>query len=212
VGLSLSVVVAAAGAAALIIRFRRSLGTEHQQIKLFATAAIAEMAVLIPMAMGAIRLPPPVDGIVAMIITPLIPIAVGVAILRYRLYDIDRIVSRTVSYGAVTGILALVFLGTILVTQTVLASFFRGGSVAVAVSTLVVAALFQPLRRRVQLVVDRRFNRSRYDAERTVAACAGRLRDEVELDPLQADLLATVAGTFAPSGLAVWLRDRGPVP
>ena len=109
------------------------MGTEHQQIKVFATAAIVEMAVLIPMASGAIRLPQPVDAIVAMIVTPLIPIAVGVAILRYRLYDIDRIVSRTVSYGAVTAILALVFLATILVTQTVLASFFRGGSIAVAV-------------------------------------------------------------------------------
>jgi hypothetical protein len=212
VGLLLSLVVAAAGAGALISRFRRSVGMEHQQIKLFAAAAIAEMAVLLPMAVGTIQLPPPVDALVAIIVTPLIPIAVGVAILRYRLYDIDRIVSRTVSYGAVTGILALVFLGTILVSQTVLASFFRGGSVAVAASTLVVAALFQPLRRRVQLVVDRRFNRSRYDAERTVAAFAGRLRDEVELDPLRADLLETVAGTFAPSGLAVWLRDRGPVP
>ena len=212
VGLLLSAVVAVAGAAALVIRFRRSLGTEHQQIKVFAAAAIVEMAILIPMASGAIRLPPPVDALVAMIVTPLIPIAVGIAILRYRLYDIDRIVSRTVSYGAVTGILALVFLGTILVTQTVLASFFRGGSVAVAVSTLVVALLFQPLRRRVQVVVDRRFNRSRYDAERTVAAFAGRLRDEVELDPLRADLLETVAATFAPNGLAVWLRDRGPVP
>ena len=162
VGLALSAVVAAAGAAALIIRFRRSLGTEHRQIKLFASAAIVEMAVLIPMASGAIRLPPPVDALVAMIVTPLIPIAVGVAILRYRLYDIDRIVSRTVSYGALTGILALVFLVTILVTQTLLASFFRGSSIAVAVSTLVVAALFQPLRRRVQRAVDRRFDRARY--------------------------------------------------
>ena len=90
-----------------------------------------------------------------------LPIAIGIAILRYRLYEIDRIISRTVSYAVVTGILALVFVGTILVSQTVLASFFRGSSVAVAASTLVVAALFQPLRRRVQSIVDRRFNRSR---------------------------------------------------
>jgi len=212
VGLLLSVVIAAAGAAALITRFRRSVGTEHQQIKVFATAAIAEIALFIPISAGAIRIPAPADALVATVVAPLIPIAVGVAILRYRLYDIDRIVSRTVSYGAITGILALVFIGTILITQTVLASFFRGSSVAVAVSTLVVALLFQPLRRRVQVVVDRRFNRSRYDAERTVAAFAGRLRDEVELDPLRADLLETVAGTFAPSGLAVWLRDQEPVP
>ena len=94
----------------------------------------------------------------------LIPVAIGIAIIRYRLYEIDRIISRTVSYAVVTGILALVFIGTILVSQTVLASFLRGSSVAVAASTLVVAALFQPLRRRVQSIVDRRFNRSRYDA------------------------------------------------
>ena len=115
-------------------------------------------------------LPPPFDALAAIVVAPLIPIAIGIAILRYRLYDIDRIISRTVSYGAVTGILAVVFVGTILVSQTVLASFFSGSSVAVAASTLVVAALFQPLRRRVQSVVDRRFNRSRYDAERTAAA------------------------------------------
>src|SRR4029079_4277264 len=109
VGLLLSAVVAVAGAAALVIRFRRSLGTEHQQIKVFAAPACVEVPILPPRAGGAIRLPPPVDALVAMIVTPLIPTAVGVAILRYRLYDIDRIVSRTVSYGAVTGILALVF-------------------------------------------------------------------------------------------------------
>jgi hypothetical protein len=210
IGLILCLVVAAASVASVVIRFRRSVGAEHQQIKWFASGAAVEIAAIF--AVSSVALPRPFDALAAIVVAPLIPIAVGIAILRYRLYDIDRIVSRTVSYGAVTGILALVFLGTILVTQTVLASFFRGGSVAVALSTLVVALLFQPLRRRVQVVVDRRFNRSRYDAERTVAAFAGRLRDEVELDPLRADLLETVAGTFAPNGLAVWLRDQGPVP
>ena len=136
------------------------------------------------------------------------PIASGTAVLRYLLYDINRIISRTASYGAVTGMLVLPFLGTILVSQPVLASFFSGSSVAVAASTRVVAAPFQPLRRRVQPVVDRRFNRSRYDAERTVAAFDARLRDEVDLDPLRADLLTTVAGTLDPSRLALGLRDR----
>ena len=145
VGLLLCLVVATAGAAAVIVRFRRSAGAEHQQIKWFASAAAVEFAVIFVMsAPPPTIVPPPFDALLAIVVAPLIPIAIGIAILRYRLYDIDRIISRTVSYGAVTGILAMVFIGTILVSQTVLASFFRGSSVAVAASTLVVAALFQP--------------------------------------------------------------------
>ena len=109
-----------------------------------------------------------------------------------------------------TGILALVFIGTILVSQTVLASFFRGNSVAVAASTLVVATLFQPLRRRVQSIVDRRFNRSRYDAERTVAAFAAHLRDEVALERLEADIRGVVSLTLAPTTVGLWIRPHGP--
>ena len=205
-GSALSLIVALAGAGALVIRFRRSVGTEHQQIKWFATAAIVEMAVFLPMGVGGVALPPPFDLLVALIAAPLIPTAIGVAILRHRLYDIDRIISRTVSYAAVTGILAIVFAGTILVSQTVLASFFSGNSVAVAASTLVVAALFQPLRRRVQSVVDRRFNRSRYNAERTVAAFGARLRDEVDLPRVSEGLLLAVHSTVRPEAASVWLR------
>jgi hypothetical protein len=207
IGVIASLFVAAAGAGALVIRFRRSGGAERQQIKWFASAAIFEVAVLFMM--SGVALPPPFDILVALIATPMIPIAIGVAILRHRLYDIDRIISRTVSYGAVTGILALVFVGTILVSQTVLASFFSGSSVAVAASTLVVAALFQPLRRRVQAVVDRRFNRARYDAERTVAAFGAGLRDEVDLGALRHDLVVTIDQTLQPTHTGVWLRDRG---
>ena len=205
IGLVLALVVAAAGAGALVIRFRRSVETEHQQIKWFASAAIVEVAAIFVTTW--VVLAPPFDGLVAIFVAPLIPIAIGVAILRHRLYDIDRIISRTVSYGAVTGILALVFVGTILVSQTVLSSFFRGNSVAVAASTLVVAALFQPLRRRVQRVVDRRFNRSRYDAERTVAAFGARLRDEVDLANLNAEVRQVVAATVAPVTVGVWIRQ-----
>ena len=195
-----------AGAGALVTRFRRSIGMERQQIKWFATAAVVEVTVLF--VTSGVQLPPPFDALVTIVVAPLIPIAIGVAILRYRLYDIDRIISRTVSYGAVTGILAVVFVGTILVSQTILASFFSGNSVAVAASTLVVAALFQPLRRRVQSVVDRRFNRSRYDAERTVAAFGAGLRDEVDLGALRHDLVATIDQTLQPTRTGVWLRDR----
>ncbi|MGZ8437434.1 MAG: hypothetical protein ACXWXR_02695 [Candidatus Limnocylindrales bacterium] len=207
VGSALSLIVAVAGAGALVIRFRRSVGTEHQQIKWFAAAAIAEMAVFLPVSVGVIVLPSPFDALVAMVAAPLIPIAIGVAILRHRLYDIDRIISRTVSYSAVTGILALVFVGTILVSQTVLSGLFRGSSVAVAASTLVVATLFQPLRRRVQGLVDRRFNRSRYDAERTVTAFGARLRDEVDLANLDTEVRDVVAATVAPVNVGLWIRQ-----
>ena len=208
VGLLLCLVVATASAAAVIVRFRRSAGAEHQQIKWFASAAAVEFAVIFVMsAPPPTIVPPPFDALLAIVVAPLIPIAIGIAILRYRLYDIDRIISRTVSYGAVTGILAVVFVGTVLVSQTVLASFFRGNSVAVAVSTLVVAALFQPLRRRVQAVVDRRFNRSRYDAERTVAAFGARLRDEVALTDVDAAIRRVVAETVAPKAVGLWVRE-----
>jgi hypothetical protein len=207
VGLILCLVVAVASAAAVIVRFRRSAGAEHLQIKWFASAAAVEFAAIFIMsAPPPAVVPPPFDALLAIVVAPLIPIAIGIAILRYRLYDIDRIISRTVSYGAVTGILALVFVGTILVSQTILASFFRGSSVAVAASTLVVAALFQPLRRRVQAVVDRRFNRSRYDAERTAAAFGARLRDEVDLANLQAEMRQVVAATVAPVTVGLWIR------
>jgi len=208
VGLILCLVVAVASAAAVIVRFRRSAGAEHLQIKWFASAAAVEFAAIFIMsAPPPAVVPPPFDVVLAIVVAPLIPVAIAIAILRYRLYDIDRIISRTVSYGAVTGILALVFVGTILVSQTILASFFRGSSVAVAASTLVVAALFQPLRRRVQAVVDRRFNRSRYDAERTAAAFGARLRDEVDLANLKAEMRQVVAATVAPVTVGLWIRQ-----
>ena len=209
IGLIVALVVAVAGVAAIIIRFRRSVGAEHQQIKWFASAAVVEFAAIFVMSAPSVALPPPFDALAAIVLAPLIPIAVGIAILRYRLYDIDRIISRTVSYGAVTGILAVVFVGTILGLQTMLASFFSGSSVAVAASTLVVAAIFQPLRRRVQSVVDRRFNRSRYDAERTAAAFSTHLRDEVDLANLDAEVRQVIAATVAPVTVGLWIRHGG---
>ena len=210
VGLFLSLVVAVAGAAALVIRFRRSTGMERQQIKWFATAAVVEVPVLFVISGSLI--PPPFDVFVAILVSPLIPVAIGIAVLRYRLYEIDRIISRTVSYGVVTGILAVVFVGPILVSQTVLTSFIGGSSVAVAASTLVVAGVFQPLRRRVQSAVDRSFNRSRYDAERTVAAFGVHLRDEVDLANICAEVRQVVAATVAPAAVGVWIRRANAPP
>ncbi len=203
VGLILSLTVAVAGVGALVIRFRRAAGTEHQQIKWFASAAVAEVTAIF--VTTGVVLPPPLDALAAIIVAPLIPIAVGVAILRFRLYEIDRIISRTIAYAAVTGVLVLTFAGAILLFQAVLAPLTGENTVAVAASTLVVAALFQPLRGRVQGVVDRRFNRARYDAERTAGAFAARLRDQVDLGALGADLVATVEASFRPRTAEIWV-------
>ena len=208
IGLIMLSLVGLAAIVSLAVRFRRAEAVERQQIKWFAAAGAIEVALILLSIV--IALPYPFDMLAAIVVTPLVPIATVVAILRYRLYEIDRIISRTVSYGAVTGILALVFVGTILVSQTILSSFFRGNSVAVAASTLVVAALFQPLRRRVQSVVDRRFNRSRYDAERTVAAFGARLRDELDLETVTTYLNTTVRGAIRPASLGLWIRGNRP--
>ncbi|MGZ8514328.1 MAG: hypothetical protein ACXWXA_04720 [Candidatus Limnocylindrales bacterium] len=203
----LGVVVLPLAIASTILKYRRGSSTIREQLKWFGAVALLTVAGFIG---GAVGIAPisDVGGFLGIVGLVLLPIAIGIAILRYRLYEIDRIISRTVSYAVVTGILALMFVGTILVSQTVLASIFSGSSVAVAASTLVVAALFQPLRRRVQSIVDRRFNRSRYDAEKTVAAFAAHLRDEVALDRLEADIRGVVSLTLAPTTVSLWMRPQ----
>jgi hypothetical protein len=136
------------------------------------------------------------------------PIAIGIAVLRYRLYEIDRLISRGLSYALLSGALAIVFGGLVLGLQAVLGGVTQGETLAVAASTLVAFALFQPLRRRIQTLVDRRFNRARYDAERVAASFADRLRDEVELDAVADRLGATVRQAVAPESAAIWLRAR----
>jgi hypothetical protein len=201
-GLALLALFGLISIASVAVRFRRARVVERQQLKWFLLAAgyliaamIAAIASSAQIAWYALEL-----GFAAL------PIAVGIAVLRYRLYDIDRIVSRTISYAAVTGVLAITFAMAILLFQTVLAPVTGRNTVAVAGSTLIVAALFQPLRRRVQRLVDRRFNRSRYDAERTVAAFSTRLRDDVDLESLGADVQAVVAQTVAPVSMVLWTR------
>jgi uncharacterized membrane protein YbhN (UPF0104 family) len=141
------------------------------------------------------------------VIFPLVPISVGVAILRYRLYEIDRIINRTLVYGLLTALLAAVYAAVVLV----LGQLFGGLSAeppswAVAGATLAVAALFQPARRRIQQAVDRRFNRRKYNAAKTIQAYSVRLRDQLDLDTLSAELLAVVDQTMQPTRVSLWLR------
>jgi len=137
-----------------------------------------------------------------------LPIAVGIAILRYRLYDIDLVINRTLVYGPLTAMLVLVYLGGLVSLQYAFRSLTgQGSQVAIVVSTLVIAALFNPLRKRVQAFVDRRFYRNKYDAARVLAAFSARLRDETDLDGLSGDLASVVRNTVQPEHVSLWLRD-----
>jgi hypothetical protein len=205
IGTAMSLFVAVAAVSAVVVRFRRSSGVERQQVKWFASAGVVEVAGLL--ISSAIVFPPPLDAVATFVIMPLVPIATAIAILRYRLYEIDRIVSRTISYGLVTGLLIATYAGLILLLQGPLDQITGGETASVALSTLAVAGLFQPVRRRVQRAVDRRFNRARYDAEQTAAAFSARMRDEVDLANLSSDLDTTIRHAIAPRSLGIWLRE-----
>ena len=199
----------------LVRRFRAADLDARRQIKWFALASAMAFVVV---GIYAFSFTLTADARVIKVFEVLLilailslPIAAGLAILRYRLYDIDRIISRTISYGAVTALLVAAYAGAVLVLQGPLRSITGGDTIPVAISTLVVAALFQPLRRRVQTIVDRRFDRARFDAERTTAAFADRLRDQVDLPMLAADLDATVRQAIAPSRVGLWLREADPM-
>jgi hypothetical protein len=196
---NLAVVVAAGS---LVVRFRRARGTERQQLRWVALAAAlvsgAAVVVVAGVVMGAAALVSWVAGICVAIL----PLAIGAAVLRYRLYDLDRIISRTLTYGLLTVLLGGAYAGVVL-----FGGLLGGGSsLAVAGATLAVAAVFQPARRRVQRLVDRRFNRRRYDAAQTIAAFSARLREQVDLDTLTTELLAVVEQTMQPAQTSLWLR------
>jgi len=192
-----------AAAVCVVLRFRASRGTERQQLRWVAAGAIVAAAgpvVLLPLEALVFDVVPNAFA-VPLLFAP--PLAIAVAVLRYRLWDLDRLVSRTVTYALVTALLVVPYL-LILPATSQLAS--GSGSLAVAAATLAVAALFQPLRRRVQQLVDRRFNRRRYDAARTVEGFAARLRDQVDLDAVGGELLAVVDQTMQPARASLWLR------
>ena len=189
----------------IVVRFRRSTGVERAQVK-WLIAAVALMGLAFPVSYLT-ELGPIVDA-VSVLIGCLVPISIGIAVLRYRLYDIDRIVSRSLSWAIVTGALLVAFVALVIGLQSLLDGLTQGGTLAVALSTLVTAALFQPVRRRVQRVVDRRFDRAGYDADRTAVAFGDRLRNEVDLDTLAIDLQATVGHAVRPSSAAIWLASE----
>jgi hypothetical protein len=191
--------------AALVSRYRRSIGIARLQMRWF-TVAVALLTASI-MADQLATLVWPVQGVISAIALPLVPVALAVAVLRYRLYEIDRIVSRTLGWAIVTGVLVAVFAGGVVLLQAVLAPFTNENTLAVAASTLVAAALFQPLRRRVQRAVDRRFDRARYDGQRTVDAFGEQLRSEVDLRTIRASLRATAHEAVRPSETGVWLKS-----
>ncbi len=199
------------GVVTLIVRTRRAAGLERQQLRwLGASLALVVAAITIGLILGMLLPGIANTGFIwipAIVAFPWIAVAVGVAVLRYRLYDIDRIISRSIAWAVVTGSLIAMFSTVVIALQAALANVTQGQTLAVAASTLVAASIFQPLRRRVQRAVDRRFDRARYDAEGTVAAFSERLRDEVDITAVIADLDRTATRSFRPATLVIWLRS-----
>jgi hypothetical protein len=194
---------------AVWLRFRRGDPVERQQVK-WLVAVVAFGAVVWPVSF-LLQDKNLADALSLVGIAGLfaLPIVIGIAILRYRLYEIDRIISRTIGYAVVTGILAAVFAAMILVLQGMLTTFTQGQTIAVAASTLVVFALFQPVRHRIQGAVDRRFDRAKFDADLTIRGFSSRLRDDVDLDVVRGEITRTAGAAVRPTAAALWLRGEG---
>ena len=190
-----------------VLSWRRADGDRRQQLKWLASgAAVTIVSLVLATAFSTPGRATTLLGVIGNLGwfgVAALPVSIGVAILKYRLYEIDRIISRTLAYAIVTGLLVGVYAGLVLLAQQVLRF---SSPVAVAASTLVAAALFNPVRRRVQHTVDRRFNRARYDADRTVTAFAARLQDAVDADAVRADLAGVVHAALEPTHVSVWLR------
>ena len=188
-----------ASATSLVLRFRRARGVERLQLKWVAAASVVLVASFLLWEVW--------EGIAPLGILTMV-LAAGIAILRYRLYDIDVVINRTLVYGALTATLALTYLGSVLLLQLALSGITEGSGLAVAASTLAVAALFRPARARIQEGVDRRFYRHKYDAQRTLEGFSARLRDQVDLAALSRDLSGVVRETLQPAHVTLWLRER----
>jgi hypothetical protein len=207
--------LALAAQASLVVRFRRARGDERQQLKWLAYAILSFLAYLLLLPAFSLLVfghgpSELVVDLLESVALLAVPVALGVAVLRYRLYDIDRLINRTLVYGALTAVLGAVYAGVVLV----LGQLFGGvggelPSWSVAGATLAAAALFQPARRRIQAAVDRRFNRRKYHAAKTIEVFSTRLRDQVDLDTLSTELLAVVDQTMEPTRASLWLRSSG---
>ena len=199
----------ALGAADLLRRYRRGTGVERLQIR-WLLASVAGLVVAILYGLAVFVIAGPEYGwlgwLPAIIAGPALGLSIGVAVLRYRLYEIDRIISRTLSWAILTAILVAVFASLVVGLQAALSELTQGQTLAVAASTLIAFALFQPIRIRVQRTVDRRFDRARYDGQQTAAAFAERLRTEVDLDSVASDLTHSVEGALRPAALGIWLK------
>jgi hypothetical protein len=197
-----------ASAASLVVRFSRSGSVERQQIKWLALAALAIPVWFLTNApIQAVA--PGLFLVIDSLVFATVPVAAGIAILRYRLYDIDVVINRTLVYGSLTALLAVVYLGGVVTTQAIFRTLTgqeEQPQLAIVVSTLVIAALFNPLRRRVQAFVDRRFYRRKYDAAKTLAAFSAKLRDETDLEALNSELVGVVRETMQPAHVSLWLR------
>ena len=208
-----------AAASSVFMRLRRAIGVERQQIKWFSYAAAATviglvLAYVIPEMIEAPLWYERLGYTILLVLIPAIPISIGIAILKYHLYDIDIIINRTLVYGTLTLMLALVYFGCVTATQAIFQTLTgqeRLPQVAIVVSTLVIAALFNPLRRRIQSFIDRRFYRSKYDARKTLEGFSEKLRDETDLEALSDDLVGVVRETMQPAHVSLWLRpDTAP--
>jgi hypothetical protein len=200
IGFPVVLVLSIGSMAALVVRFRRSAGVERQQIKWFAYGAMIGIPLGLPAQV------PFWGPILELAQPPLLFAGLGIGMFRYRLYDVDRVINRTLVYGLLTAVLGLAYAAGSLIFVLVAGAGSDPPSWLVAAATLVVAALFRPARRRIQAVVDRRFNRRRYDAARTVEVFSARLRDQVDLATLSAELLAVVDQTVQPAAASLWLR------
>jgi hypothetical protein len=220
VGFPLLAVCILASVVSLVLRYRRSRGEEREQIKWIAFAAsVVGVLFLIGMVISLIygSKPPSwtrhLDSMTVLSYTG-VPIAVGFAVLKYRLYDIDVLINRALVYGALTVTLALIYFGGVAATQTIFRALTgqqEQPQLAIVVSTLVIAALFNPLRRRIQGFIDRRFYRRKYDAVKTLEAFSAKLRDETDLDALNAELVGVVRETMQPAHVSLWLRPDTPL-
>jgi hypothetical protein len=216
----------AVSAFSLVIRYRRASGAERQQLKWVAYAAVVGASVLVAQQLAwlvmlltvtvlggkPLTLDPSLVNLLDVTTNVCLYTGVGIAILRYRLYDIDIIINRTLVYGSLTVSLALVYFGGVVTTQTLFRAFTgqeRLSQLAVVISTLTIAALFNPLRRRIQNVIDRRFYRRKYDAAKTLESFSTKLREETNLDELSGDLVRVVRDTVQPEHVSLWLRKPG---